>query len=245
MEKLYIVIPAYNEEANIETVIREWYPVIEERSEDSRLVVIDDGSKDSTYAKMQALAADMPKLEVLTKPNGGHGATVLYGYRYALEHGAEYVFQTDSDGQTRPEEFPQFWEKRKEYAMVIGHRKGRQDGWSRVFVTKTLKFVCLLCFHVKVTDANTPFRLMQAEQLKEHLTIIPENYNLPNVILSVLYAKKKQPVLYIPITFRPRQGGVNSINMKRIFKIGKQAIKDFRTINRCIKEAERKESKDE
>ena len=56
MDKLYIVIPAYNEEANIETVIREWYPIIEERSEDSRLVIIDDGSKDSTYKIMQTLA---------------------------------------------------------------------------------------------------------------------------------------------------------------------------------------------
>ncbi len=242
MDKLYVVIPAYNEEANIETVIKEWYAVIAQRSEDSRLVVIDDGSKDSTYAIMKRMAEEMPKLVALTKPNGGHGATVLYGYRYALDQGADFVFQTDSDGQTRPEEFPDFWERRNEYVMVIGHRKGRQDGWSRVFVTKTLKFVCLLCFHVKVTDANTPFRLMQAEPLRENMKVIPENYNLPNVILSVLYAKKKQPVQYIPITFRPRQGGVNSINMKRIFKIGKQALKDFRTINRCIKQTMGKEA---
>lgn len=240
MEKLMIVIPAYNESANIETVIREWYPVIEARSAESRLVVIDDGSKDNTYAIMCELAKELPKLTVLTKPNGGHGATVLYGYRYALKEGADYVFQTDSDGQTRPSEFPEFWEKRKEYKMVIGHRKGRQDGFSRVFVTKTLKLVCLLSFHVSVTDANTPFRLMEAKTLEKSLALIPEQYNLPNVIISVLYARKKYPVLYRPITFRPRQGGVNSINMKRIFKIGKQALKDFRTINHVIREDQKK-----
>ncbi len=237
MDKLMIVIPAYNEEENIETVIREWYPVIEARNEQSRLVVIDDGSKDSTYAIMQRLADELPKLTVLTKKNGGHGATVLYGYRYALQEGADYVFQTDSDGQTRPSEFPEFWKRRKKYAMVIGHRKGRQDGFSRVVVTKTLKFVCLLCFGVNVTDANTPFRLMQAETLKKSLACIPPEYNLPNVIISVLYAKKKYPVKYLPITFRPRQGGVNSINMKRIFKIGRQALHDFRVINRAIKQS--------
>lgn len=119
--------------------------------------------------------------------------------------------------------------------MVIGHRRGRQDGASRVFVTKTLKLVCKLCFHVTVTDANTPFRLMKASVLRENLKLVPENFNLSNVILSVIYAKKKQPVLYIPITFRPRQGGVNSINLKKIFKIGKQAFKDFRQINKCLK----------
>ena len=245
MDKLYIVIPAYNEEANIETVIREWYPIIEERSEDSRLVVIDDGSKDSTYSIMQKLAETMPKFVPLTKPNGGHGATVLFGYRYALDAGADYVFQTDSDGQTRPDEFAQFWEKREEYHMVIGHRKGRQDGFSRVIVTKTLKLVCLLCFHVRVKDANTPFRILQAQYLEKNLEVIPENYNLPNVVLSVLYAKKKEPVLYIPITFRPRQGGVNSINMKKIFKIGKQAWKDFREINRCIKRSMKAEKEEQ
>jgi len=41
-------------------------------------------------------------------------------------------------------------------------------------------------------------------------------------------------VKYIPITFRPRQGGVNSINLKRIFKIGVQALKDFREINKAL-----------
>lgn len=235
MDKLYIVIPAYNEEENIGQVIRDWYPVVKKVGNESRLLIIDDGSKDATYEVSKNLAKEFEQLEVLTKPNGGHGATVLYGYRHAIRQGADYVFQTDSDGQTLPSEFPEFWKRRKKYAMVIGHRKGRQDGLSRVFVTKTLKVVCRICFHVTVMDANTPFRLMQAETLKENLKLIPDNYNLSNVIISVIYAKKRLSVKYLPITFRPRQGGVNSINMKKIFKIGKQALKDFKQINTCLK----------
>ena len=240
MDTLYIVIPAYNEQANIEDVVKDWYPEIEERNDDSRLGIIDDGSKDDTYKVLCELAKTRDKMIALTKPNGGHGATVLYGYNYALEQGADFVFQTDSDGQTLSSEFGQFWDIRNEYDMVIGHRKGRQDGFSRIFVTKTLKLVCRICFHVSLTDANTPFRLMKAEKLKENLKYVPKDFNLSNVILSVIYAKKKQPVKYIPITFRPRQGGVNSINMKRIFKIGKQALKDFKTINEQIKDIDKK-----
>lgn len=236
MDKLYIVVPAYNEEENIETVVGDWYPVVEKVGGESRLVIIDDGSKDTTYQKMQELAKTRPMFLPVSKQNEGHGATVLYGYQYALKEGADYVFQTDSDGQTLPEEFWPFWEKREDYAMVIGHRKGRQDGASRVFVTKTLKLVCRICFHVTVTDANTPFRLMQAGTLAENMKLVPEKFNLSNVILSVIYAKKKQKVLYLPITFRPRQGGVNSINLKKIFKIGKKALHDFRMINRCLKD---------
>lgn len=234
-ERLYIVIPAYNEEENIESVIKDWHPIVEKIGNGSKLVIIDDGSKDHTYQIMKDLSEKYPCLEPLTKPNAGHGATVLYGYQYALKQNADYVFQTDSDGQTVPGEFWEFWKRRKKYAMVIGHRKGRQDGFSRVVVTKTLKLVCRICFRVTLTDANTPFRLMQAEPLRENLKQVPENFNLSNVILSVIYAKKKQPVKYIPITFKPRQGGVNSINLKKIIKIGRKALKDFRMINKCIK----------
>lgn len=237
MDKLYIVIPAYNEEENIKAVIDDWYPIIEKYNGDgeSRLVIINDGSKDSTYEIMCEYAKTRPLFLPITKPNGGHGATVLYGYNYALENGADYVFQTDSDGQTLPSEFGQFWDMREDYDMVIGHRNAREDGLSRKFVTKTLKLVIKICFGVSVTDANTPFRLLKAETLKKYIGLIPKDFNLSNVILSVIYVKKGCKVKFIPITFRPRQGGVNSINLKKIFGIGKKAIKDFREINKALK----------
>lgn len=237
MDKLYIVIPAYNERDNIENVVNDWYPVVDKHGDDSRLVVINDGSKDDTYEILKKLAESRPKMIALTKPNGGHGSTILFGYNYAIKEGADFIFQTDSDGQTLPSEFESFWEERNNFDMVIGHRKGRQDGFSRIFVTKTLKLVCKICFHVTIVDANTPFRLMKAESLKNEIGLIPENYNLSNVIISVLFIKKGYKVKFIPITFRPRQGGVNSINMKKIFKIGKKALHDFSQINKIIKKS--------
>lgn len=233
-DSLYIVIPAYNEEENIEQVIDEWYQVVENRGEDSRLIVIDDGSKDSTYQKICACAKTRELLVPLTKENSGHGATVLYGYKYALKNQADYIFQTDSDGQTLPSEFEQFWNLRKEYDMVIGWRKFRKDGLSRIYVTKVLKVVIKLCFGVTITDANTPFRLMKSETMRKYINLIPDDFNLSNVILSVIYAKKNCKVKYIPITFRCRQGGVNSINMKKIFILGKKALKDFKAIEKTL-----------
>ncbi len=234
MDKLYLVMPAYNEEENIGQVIADWYPVVERIGGESRLVVLDDGSKDRTYSILKDACAEHPLLVPVKKENQGHGATVLYGYRYALEQEPDYIFQTDSDGQTDPREFWEFWEQREAYDMVIGHRCRREDGRSRVFVTQVLKLVIRLCFHEDVTDANTPFRLMKAEVLREQIRLIPENFNLSNVILSVIYAKKGLRVKYIPITFRPRQGGENSINLKKIFGIGCQAVRDFWKINRML-----------
>ncbi len=241
MDKLYIVIPAYNESENIGQVIEDWYPVVEKYSGngESRLVIIDDGSKDNTYEIMKGLAGERPLLHPITKPNGGHGATVLYGYRYALENDADYIFQTDSDGQTRPEEFHQFWKVRKKYSAVIGYRNHREDGFSRIVVTKTLKLVLRLIFGLNVTDANTPFRLMKREVLEEYLSDIPNDFNLSNVMLTVLLLYNKEKVEFIPITFRPRQGGVNSINLPKITKIGIRAVKDFRIIKKGMKRHER------
>lgn len=241
MDILYIVIPAYNEEANIRQVIREWYPVIEAHPGGgaSRMVVIDDGSRDGTFEILKEEAEEHPMLTPVTRTNSGHGATVLYGYRYALEHHADYVFQTDSDGQTRPEEFEPFWKERENCQMVIGWRNARQDGFGRIVTTRVLRLVVTLCFHVRIRDANTPYRLMQAGALEEDLPLIPEDYFLSNVLLRVIFAKKKRKVKEIPITFRPRQGGKNSINMKRIFGIGVKALKEFRILNRRIDEAVR------
>lgn len=238
MEKLFIVIPVYNEEANIKEVIEDWYPIVEKYNGDgnSRLVLIDDGSKDNTFSIIEECAKEHPLIKAITKQNEGHGATVLYGYNYALENGADYIFQTDSDGQTLPSEFDQFWDCKEEYDMVIGNRTKREDGASRFLVTKVLKLTLKMCFGVNVTDANTPFRIMKADRLKENLPLIPEKFNLSNVIISVIYAKKNYNVKYIPITFRQRQGGVNSINLKKICKIGLQAVKDFRKINKTLKE---------
>lgn len=234
-DNLYIIIPAYNEEANIEHVIKDWYKIIGRIKNNSKLVIIDDGSRDNTYKIALDLKKKFSNLEVITKENEGHGATLLYGYKYAIENKASYVFQTDSDGQTLPEEFWDFWKLRRKYDAIIGKRIKRLDGISRVFVTKVLRLVLLLIFHLNVEDANTPFRLIKTKTLEKYYDLIPEKFNLSNVLLTVLLLDRKEKVKFIPITFKERQGGVNSINFKKIVKIGKVAIKDFRLIKKSLK----------
>lgn len=236
MNSLYIVMPAYNEEANIETTVAEWHPIAEKVNAvmDCKLVIANDGSKDNTYSKLIDLKQRYPLLEPLDKGNSGHGSTVLFLYRYAIEHGAKYIFQTDSDGQTNPDEFWQFFNHRESYDFQIGNRNHREDGISRVFVTKTLRLVVWVMFHEWVTDANTPFRLMAVDRLKPILDVIPQDYFLCNVAISAIAVKWHERCIWYPITFKPRQGGINSINMKRIFKIGLKALSDFRLINKKL-----------
>ena len=236
MEPLYIVMPAYNEEANIKTTLDAWYPVIEKHNKtgNSRLVVVNDGSKDNTYKMMQEYAETHPLFVPLTKPNGGHGSTVIFAYDYAIKSGADWIFQTDSDGQTNPDEFEDFWNERDNYDAIFGNRTVRGDGKSRAFVEKV---VCMLVKHyfgVKVPDANAPFRLMRADKVSKYLEKLKPDYNLPNIMMTTYFVYYKDRVTFKEISFKPREKGTNSINIKKIIKIGQQALKDFRELKKNL-----------
>ncbi|MBE6805919.1 MAG: glycosyltransferase family 2 protein [Ruminococcaceae bacterium] len=236
MDKLYIIIPAYNESENIENLINDWYPIIEEHSGggESRLVVIDDGSKDSTYELLCELAKERPLMKPITKENGGHGATLLYGYRYAIENNADYIFQTDSDGQTNPSEFKGFWQEKDNFDAVIGSRVHRGDGRRRKFVEDAVCFLLRIIFGVKVKDANAPFRLMKTALVDKYIDKLPTNFNIPNIIFTTYFVYHNEKVKFMPITFKARQGGTNSINIKKIIKIGWKAIGDFIELKKHI-----------
>jgi glycosyltransferase involved in cell wall biosynthesis len=231
-DNLYIVIPAYNEEMNISNVVKEWYEIVENIRNESRLVVIDDGSLDNTYTILKLLEKELSQLIVIAKKNEGHGATILYGYNYALENNADYIFQTDSDGQTLPSEFWKFWEQRNNFSAMIGFRNHRKDGLSRIFITKILKLLLLYIFGEKIIDANTPFRLINNETLKKYIKWIPHNFNLSNILLTVYLVKYNENIAFLPITFQQRQAGKSSIKLKNIFKIGIKAISDFKNIRK-------------
>lgn len=234
-EKLFLVMPAYNEEANIEKTIHQWHQVVVRIGSSSRLIVFDDGSKDGTLQIMQKIKDKYPQFTPVSKKNSGHGATCIYAYLYSINEGAQFVFQTDSDGQTSPDEFWSFWEKRNEYDFIIGYRNNRQDGFFRKLVTKVLKSLVWFIFGTRVKDPNTPFRLMKAERVKLILNLIPHDFFLSNVMISTLAIKLKETVFWLPVSFKPRQGGKNSINLKRIIKIGIKAINDFYTLKKNIK----------
>ena len=234
-ETLYIVMPTYNEEANIRNVVAEWYPILENAGENSRLVVSDGGSKDKTLDILNELKKEFPKLVVIPKPGTDHGAKVILLYKYAIEKGADWIFQTDSDGQTLPSEFEEFWKLRKKYDIIMGNRKKRGDGAGRKLVENVLRVYLKLFFGVMVPDANAPFRLMKADIVNKYIDLMPSNFNLPNAILAACFSRYKEKVTYRVVTFQPRQGGKNYMNVKRIFNIGRESIGNFAKIKKNLK----------
>lgn len=232
---LYIVMPAYNEQDNIEEVVRSWYPVLQGKNEKSRLVVADAGSTDKTHEILQNLQKELPQLDILENTLKQHGPKVLALYQYGVDQGADYLFQTDSDGQTNPDEFDAFWNLRNQYDAILGHRNNRKDGASRVMVERVVCLLLLLFFGVRVPDANAPFRLIKSAVLAKYLPYFKEDYALPNIILSAFFKKNHEKLDFETISFENRKKGVNSINIKKIMGIGFQSLKDFAGFRKVIK----------
>lgn len=235
MDSLYVVMPAYNEEDNIREVVEQWYPLLADKDEKSRLVIADSGSNDKTHEILTNLQIQYPKLILLEKTNRFHGPKIIALYDYAIKNGIDYIFQTDSDGQTNPDEFEWFWQKRKEYDGIFGNRTVRGDGADRAFVEKVVCVLLYLYFGVKVPDANAPFRLMRCDIVKKYLYNMPREYTLPNIMMVVYYAYYGEKMTFKEISFRPRSKGKNSVNFFKIAKIGWDALGDFYNLKKKMK----------
>lgn len=233
---LYIVMPAYNEEANIESTVKSWYRILDDKSDDSRLVIADYGSNDKTHDILISLKVNgYPKLEILENHNQYHGPKVIDLYKYAIEKGSDYIFQTDSDGQTNPDEFDLFWNLRKTYVGIFGNRTVRGDGKGRAFVERIVCLLLKIYFGVSIPDANAPFRLMKAEVVKKYINKMPDDYNLPNIMMTTYFAHYHERITFKEISFKPRTAGVNSIDIRKIVKIGWKTLGDFHTLRKGMK----------
>ncbi len=214
---LAIVMPAYNESGCIESVVQSWLTVFD--TVPGVLIVVNDGSKDDTGKILDAVALREPRLKVIHQKNAGHGAAVMRGYQEALQTGEPYIFQTDSDDQFLPVDFPKLWERRDSSPFIIGYRKVRHDAFARLLITRIVRVLNFLFFFCWLRDSNIPFRLMRADYLRELLPLIPPGIFTPNIMLSVLASKAGADLQEIPISHVERKTGTVSIVKWRLIKV--------------------------
>ena len=124
---------------------------------------------------------------------------------------------------------------RNKYDAILGHRSIRGDGKSRAFVEHVVCFLLKIYFGVNIPDANAPFRLMKTSVVNKYIDRFQEDYNLPNIMLTTFFSYYNDRLIFKEISFKPRQAGVNSINIPKIVKIGWKALGDFRSFKREMK----------
>lgn len=225
-ERLWVVMPAYNEEASVERVIGEWLAALRVLGADIRFLAINDGSRDATLARLRRVAAMSPEVEVVDQSNRGHGPSCLEGYRAALAGGADWVLQIDSDGQCDPRFFPALWAERQRHAAVFGYRARRDDGWMRWVVSRLVSLAVLFGAGVWVRDANVPYRLMRRDVLAGALEGFPADFHLANILLAVRL-RRRGAIDWVPIRFRVRFGGAPSLGLGGLARRGATLVKQL------------------
>jgi len=232
--ELAIVMPIYNEEATIAGVVAEWTAALEALGIAFVLLAVNDGSRDGTAEVLERLARARPgRVEPVNKANAGHGRACRTGYERAVARGAAWTLQIDSDGQCDPRFFAEFWSSRAEADVIFGLRQSRDDGFARVLISEACRVVTSLLTGLDLKDANVPYRLIRTEALSRALARIPADFDMQNVALTL--ALKRDRGLrwrYLPIHFRNRQGGTNSIHLRRIFSMGWELVRSLGRIGK-------------
>lgn len=212
--KVMIVIPTYNEAENLPRLVTELFaldiPTLE-------ILVVDDNSPDGTGQIADELASQHPdRFHVLHRAGKlGLGTAYLTGFRYALQHGAEYIIQMDADFSHSPAYIPQFLQAIEGYDVVVGSRYvagGRLDerwGWWRYFLSWWANSVYTrLILGLKVKDATAGFKCWRRATLEGiGLDRIRSNGYVFQVEMAYLTEKLGYRFLEVPIYFEDRRIG--------------------------------------
>ena len=232
--ELIAVMPIYNESANIAVVVKQWLEAFDRERIAARLLGVNDGSTDATLLILKELQLRFPEqFLVIDKVNSGHGRSCRLGYDTALQQGAPWIFQIDSDGQCDPLFFPLFWAKRDQADCIFGMRVARDDGTMRRLVSTACRVLSAIATSRDLKDANVPYRLIERTALQKALQSVPKDFDMQNVALTL--ALKRDPTVrwaYVPIKFLARQGGTNSINLRKIVKMGFRMLLEIKKVGK-------------
>lgn len=216
-QDLAVIIPAYNEDEVIGTVLKDWLEQLRKLQINFNIHVYNDGSKDSTLKVIEQIAREEKEIVVHDKKNSGHGPTILKGYK---ENGnSDWILQIDSDNEISSSYFKKFWEIRSDYDFIIGNRDHSNRPKIRKVISGSLKLLVRFLFGKGLKDINIPYRLMRSEAFKEFYNTIPENTFAPNVLVSAIAVNKGFRIKQIPVVYTNRQTGEVSIKKFKLFKV--------------------------
>ena len=213
------VLPAYNEEACLRDVTESLHEALAKVCERFEIIIVDDGSTDSTPHLADALADECPEVRVIHhRPNAGYGAALRSGFTSAR---MPLVFYMDSDGQFDPTEIRLLTDGISEADIVTGYRADRRDPWLRKFFSWGFKQFIGFVFGVFVRDCDCAFKLYRRKVFRE-ITIASEKFFVDAEVLA-----KANVLGYrideVPVTHRPRAGGESTVRLSHILSTLREA----------------------
>lgn len=219
VNSLSVFFPCYNEEGNVERVVKSTIEVVDGLKIDYEIIIVDDGSKDNTGKFADRLASENPKIKAVHHwPNKGYGAALQSGFKAATK---EYVFYTDGDGQFDIKELPLLFKYTDNYDIVTGYRINRQDNLLRKINAFCWTTLTNILFGMRIKDMDCAFKLYKRKIFDE--ITLKSTGALINTEIFARLNNKGYKVFQLGVHHYPRTAG-------------KQTGANFKVILRAFKE---------
>ena len=210
VSELSIFFPFWNEEKNVESVVKDAVPVAARIAEKWEILIIDDGSIDKTPEIAARLVKENPQhIRLISHhPNRGYGAALREGFMQAKYN---LVVFSDGDKQFDFSEVTKFLEAIQGVDVVIGYRRQRNDKniFKRLLLMNLLKIWDFLLFHFSFRDIDCGFKMFRREALDKILPLRSEGAMITTEILAKA-KKKKLKIREVGVMHYPREHGLQT-----------------------------------
>lgn len=205
--ELSIFFPFWNEEKNVETVVKNAIPVAQKVAKIWEIIIVDDGSSDNTLQIAQKLAKENKNIAVAThQPNRGYGAALREGFDHARY---DIIVFTDGDRQFDFSQVTKFLEKIDKADLVIGYREKRMDHPIRHILMMLLKIWDFIFFRIYFKDIDCGFKMFKKDALNKILPLKSEGAMITTEILAKA-KKARLKIAQVKVTHLPRRYGDQS-----------------------------------
>jgi len=214
-------MPTYNEAVNLPTLI----PQVLHQSTDIEILIIDDNSPDETAAIVKDFQKKNPRVHLIERPRKmGLGTAYVAGFKFAIKHKYDYVFEMDADFSHNPKELLNFLLKIQEYDLVIGSRYIRGVSvvywpFRRLLLSYFANLYTRVVTGLPVKDATAGFKCYRREVLENiNLDELRSNGYAFQIEMNYKAWKKGFRLCEIPIIFVDRDRGVSKMSKNIVYE---------------------------